>query len=82
MTKQQLLKFIKTRNSSDYSSNLQFQIDAEYCGFKVRDLGKPEQRNINGIGVWTWNTPFGCLVEVGRSIDLYDSWESFLATTK
>lgn len=80
MTKAQLVKFIKTRNSSDYSSNLQFQIDAYSCGFKVKDLGPAKKESVNGIPVFHWETPHGSLVEVGRSIDLYPSWEAFLKT--
>jgi hypothetical protein len=43
LTKDQIEKFIKVRNSALHNSNLQFSIDAGTCGFKVMDLGKGTQ---------------------------------------
>jgi hypothetical protein len=61
MTKKQLEKFVKLRNKSPHASNLQFQIDAEECGFKVSDLG--EIRVIGDDHFYMWDTPHGFLRE-------------------
>lgn len=60
LTKKQLMKFIKVRNASHYHTNLQFQFDADACGFKVSDLGVPVKV---GEGDYQWKTAFGTLRE-------------------
>lgn len=60
MTKAQLLKFIKMRNRSEYNSNMQFQSDAEDCGFNARDLGDVVK---DEHGDYVWTTPHGKLRE-------------------
>lgn len=59
-TKTQLEKFIKLRNASEFSSNMQFEIDAQSCGFHSRDLGQAEPYKEH---CWQWQTPYGLLVE-------------------
>lgn len=66
LTSAQLEKFVKVRNKSGFTSNLQFQIDAEECGFKIADLPTVEKTE-EGNYKWThaeWtlyeeNTPEG-----------------------
>ncbi len=60
LTRKKLERFIKVRNASPFSSNLQFQIDAHACGFSVDDLGKVVKLK---DGTYSWATPFGCLLE-------------------
>ena len=60
MTKAQLKRFVRTRNTSPHISNLQVQFDAEACGFKVDALGKAEKVN---DGHYRWDTPHGVLEE-------------------
>lgn len=62
MTKKQLEKFIRIRNNSQFSSNLQFQIDCNTAGFNVSDLGTATPV-VNG---YEWITPFGKLIEDAR----------------
>lgn len=65
-TTAQLEKFVKVRNKSGFASNLQFQIDAVACGFKISDLPTVE-KTAEGNYKWThadWtlyeeNTPEG-----------------------
>lgn len=59
-TKKQVEKFIKLRNKSEFSSNMQFHIDADACGFKVEDLGDVVKV---GPGEYVWTLPFGKLRE-------------------
>ena len=77
MTKQQLIAFIKRRNSAEFNSNLQFQIDAEASGFKHADLGEIKKETIDGIDAYRWDTDHGCLIEVGRTMLLYETWGEF-----
>jgi hypothetical protein len=70
MTKEQLLKFIKIRNSSGYSSNLQFSIDAEEAGFKVEELGAVEKVGLRHAPAYHWQTPWGTLIETGGELSL------------
>lgn len=64
MTRKQLEKFIKLRNTSDFQTNLQFQIDADASGFKVSDLGDPKVIvGEYGIKSYEWATPYGTLRE-------------------
>lgn len=67
MKLEQLEKFIETRNASSLHSNLQFQIDAEACGLKAGDLGKPKRTPEGG---WVWNTPHGKLFEYQAQLTL------------
>lgn len=85
MTKDQIKKFVKTRNESEYLSNMQFQIDAEECGFKAKELGDPinlvntEHQSLGCVG-YRWNTEHGCLIEcVGQRprLVLWQNWEAF-----
>ncbi len=75
MTKEQLKHFIKVRNESGFTSNLQFGIDADECGFKVEELGTPHR--IKGAGInfytgWSWDTPHGELREIHGNLSLVD----------
>jgi len=67
MTKQQLKKFIATRNKSLYSTNLQFQIDAEVCGFRVSELGQAKKLPDYS---YEWQTPHGTLREYCGKLSL------------
>lgn len=65
LTREQLDKFIKLRNESRYDSNFQFQVDLDAAGISgISDLGKvKEVQEAVGLTMWTWDTPFGKLVE-------------------
>ena len=54
LTLKQLTRFVKTRNKSGYQSNLQFQIDANACGFSIEDLGKVAVFTIDGFKGYQW----------------------------
>ena len=86
MTKKQLEKFVKMRNASEYSSNLQFQIDADECGFKVKDLGDPKRvmdSRVKDLAVgYCWETPHGVLVEVRHRLFLYESMQEFKSVSE
>jgi hypothetical protein len=69
-TREQLLEFIKRRNASPFSSNLQFRIDAAECGFDAADLGMPEVGETDGLTTYVWRTPHGRLVEMGGFLTL------------
>ena len=69
LTKAKLLRFIKERNKSPFHSNLQFQIDANACGFSVDDLGPCTKV---ATGHYYWDTPAGLLVEIGQTMKLED----------
>lgn len=60
MTIDQIRRFIRIRNISEFSSNLQFAIDADEAGLNLDELG-------NGVriaeGHYEWQTPFGTLIE-------------------
>ena len=60
LTKAKLNRFIKMRNASRFHSNLQFTIDCNACGFSLHDLGEATKINESR---YSWNTPFGLLVE-------------------
>jgi hypothetical protein len=66
----QLEKFVKVRNRSGFSSNLQFAFDAEACGFDVKDLGEPVKVGVPGSAAYHWETPHGTLIEVGGEMML------------
>jgi len=59
LTKAKLEKYVKVRNKADFHSNMQFQIDAEECGFSMADLGPAKKEGYD----YTWATPFGTLRE-------------------
>jgi hypothetical protein len=70
MTREQLALFIKTRRESGFSSNLQFQIDANASGFTVTDLGPVRKFTLNGATGYQWSPVLddgtsGLLVEYG-----------------
>jgi hypothetical protein len=69
VTRQQLERFIEIRNSSQFSSNLQFAIDCDSAGFSVDELGPAER--LPGGG-WCWDTPHGRLVERHNQVELED----------
>ncbi len=71
-TREQLLAFIRARNASPFSSNLQFRIDADECGFNPADLGMPEVTETEGLKTYVWRTPHGRLVEMGGFLSLED----------
>lgn len=73
LTREQLLAFIKTRNASPFSSNLQFRIDAAECGFDAADLGMPEVGEADGFKTYSWSTPHGRLVEMGGFLTLEEA---------
>lgn len=68
MTLNQLKKFIKYRNQSEFDSNLSFMFDCDRAGFKHGELGQakhlPHAKKI-GNQYWSfyWDFPFGILVE-------------------
>lgn len=70
MTKDQLLRFIKIRNSSGFSSNLQFSIDAEEAGFKVEELGATKKVGLKQCPAYHWETPHGTLIEFNGVLEL------------
>jgi len=67
LTKEKLEKFVDMRNESEFCSNLQFEIDANECGFSVKDLGKVTKVE---LGHYEWQTPFGTLREVAGHVSL------------
>jgi hypothetical protein len=63
-SKKQLQKFVKVRNSAMFHTNLQFQIDADACGFEVKELGDPVKNTApNREWDYRWKTRFGTLQE-------------------
>lgn len=60
ITKNQIARFVKIRNGSGFSSNLQFSIDAHEAGFDVGALGDAVKRDEGG---YQWQTKHGQLVE-------------------
>jgi hypothetical protein len=60
LNKSALLKFIRIRNKSGFSSNLQFSFDAREAGINLDLLG--DARKSDGGG-YEWQTPHGLLVE-------------------
>jgi hypothetical protein len=85
ISKTQLKKFVRVRNESEFSSNLQFQIDAQECGFEAKDLGDPRRvmdtRYDNHPVGYCWVTEHGVLVEYHHKLFLRDSWEEFRMST-
>lgn len=72
MTKDQLLKFIRIRNSSEFDSNLQFGFDAKEAGFAVKELGDVERVGLKHDPAYRWQTPFGFLQEFRGKLSLHD----------
>ena len=66
MTRKQLERFVNIRNKSGFASNLQFQIDANKCGFKISDLGEVIKYDWG----YEWQTPHGKLQEVSGCLML------------
>lgn len=60
LSKERLEKFVTLRNKSGFSSNIQFMLDANECGFKTDDLGKAKRLD---EATYEWSTPFGKLIE-------------------
>lgn len=69
-SREQILRFVKTRNAAPFASNLQFQIDARHCGFDAGELGAAEAIEIEGLKAYVWRTPHGRLVEMGGFLSL------------
>ncbi|MCA1452887.1 hypothetical protein I6F35_06580 [Bradyrhizobium sp. BRP22] len=64
LTKQKLERFIRTRNRSPHFTNMQFALDADACGFEVKELGDPVRSpTYEQDGEYRWSTPWGTLVE-------------------
>lgn len=88
MNRTQLRRFVKTRNKSGHASNLQFQIDANACGFSVDDLGTPVKFTADGFTGYLWRFDVAdgraWLIEFGGvlylknepdSVDMFDLFE-------
>lgn len=71
LTVAKLEKFVNRRNKSEFSSNLQFQIDIEACGFRIKDLGDVKKTD---DGIYYWLTPYGMLVECGGRMSLSEAY--------
>lgn len=69
LTKKQLERFVRVRNKSPFSSNLQFQSDAEDCGFAVAELG--DVTRLTPAGGYMWRPACGVLVERFGKCALY-----------
>lgn len=54
LTMKKLQRFVKARRKSGFNSNMQFQIDANDCGFSVADLGEIEKFDIDGFAAYQW----------------------------
>ena len=62
---------MRVRNTSEFNSNMQFQSDAEECGFSIRDLGGCRPFTLDGWKGYEWKPPLkdrtaARLVEFGR----------------
>lgn len=69
MTTAQLTDFVNRRNTSEFQSNLQFQIDANAAGINVDDLGKALKGD---DGAYRWLLPTGEeLIERNGKMTLY-----------
>lgn len=64
ISRKMLLNFIKERRSSGHNSNLQFQIDANACGFSVAALGPVRKFILDGQTGYQWEPD---LVEGGKA---------------
>jgi hypothetical protein len=64
LTKAKLQRFVKIRNKSGFSSNFQFYIDAQECGFDPKELGDGKKcKDFYDTGEYHWQTPWGKLIE-------------------
>lgn len=63
LTRERLERFVKIRNKAEFHSNLQFQSDANACGFSVHDLGDVEKVVDTNVRQYVWQTPVGTLIE-------------------
>lgn len=68
MTEEQLRKFIKIRNKSEFDTNFAFMSDCDLAGFECKELGQavhlPHAEKIGDrYFSFYWITPFGILVE-------------------
>ena len=70
LTQAKLDKFIRIRNKTEFSSNLQFVFDAKEAGFEVKDLGDVTKIDENH---YEWETPFGTLREYDHILTLTKS---------
>lgn len=71
LTRNKLERFVEVRNASEFNTNIQFQLDASSCGFKIADLGDVTKLDDDRYGhVYVWQTPFGELVEAGGKLSL------------
>ena len=74
LTLAKLRRFVKIRNRSSFSNNLQFQIDCMSAGFDVNDLGIPRKFMLDGFAGYVWSLNVGeinmRLCEFGRGLHL------------
>lgn len=73
ITKQQLERFVRARNKSDFGTNFQFISDAHACGFDAKELGRPFVIKVNGFQGYEWETSCGRLREVCGALFLEGS---------
>lgn len=72
MTLKQLERFVRVRNNARFHTNLQFDIDANTCGFKTDALGDAKKQD---DGSYVWTTPHGRLIESNGTLALADARE-------
>jgi hypothetical protein len=73
LTMKKLDRFVKVRNRSGFPSNLQFQIDANECGFEVSELGDVRVFHIDGSKGYEWK-PVIAKVSVRNNIKQERTW--------
>lgn len=73
LTMNKLKRFVKVRNKSEFSSNFQYQIDAEQCGFEVKDLGAVRVFHIDGSKGYEWK-PVVAKVSIRCNIKEERAW--------
>ena len=59
ITRAKIERFIKIRNKSAHSNNLQFAFDCNSAGFSPDELPKPDKID----GGWRWSFDFGVMIE-------------------
>lgn len=67
LTVKMIEKFIRLRNRSGYTSNLQFSLDASESGFSIEALGQPQKIEDD---FYRWVLPFGVLIEASGLLTL------------
>jgi hypothetical protein len=74
LTLKKLERFVKVRNKSQFSNNLQFGLDADGCGFDVADLGSPRKYSWGYVWVPTFSDDAGPLHlwEVNGRLKIHD----------